>query len=83
MVVTGVASLAPASAQGLMQHVDMTSREMTSAEMTRADLEAALTAATPARPADFTGKRLVEADLSRASLKGSSVFAAQMQKGDA
>ena len=35
----GLASAIPGAAQGMMQHVDLTSPEMTSAEMTRADVE--------------------------------------------
>ena len=34
-----LASALPATAQGMMQHVDMTSPEMTSAEMTRGEVE--------------------------------------------
>src|SRR6476620_12451797 len=51
-------SAAPAAAQDMMRHIDLTSPEMTSAEMTRADVEAVIAAATSDQPADFTGKKL-------------------------
>ena len=37
----GLLVVAPAAAQDMMQHVDLTSPEMTAAEMTRAEVEAA------------------------------------------
>jgi len=52
----GLASAIPASSQGMMQHVDLTSPEMASAEMTRAEVEAAIASATSLQPADLTGK---------------------------
>jgi hypothetical protein len=41
----GLLVVAPAAAQDMMQHVDLTSPEMTAAEMTRAEVEAAIAAA--------------------------------------
>jgi len=54
--VFALASAVPASAQGMMQHVDLASPEMASAEMTRTDVEAAIASATSLQPADLEGK---------------------------
>jgi hypothetical protein len=48
----GLVFVAPAAAQNMMQHVDLTSPEMTAAEMTRAEVEAVIAAATSTQPAD-------------------------------
>jgi hypothetical protein len=61
-----------AMAQDMMRGVDLSSPDMVSAETTRGEIEAALTAATVAAPADFTGKKLSSRDLSGLDL---SVFA--------
>src|SRR5882672_10176308 len=55
-----------AAAQDMMRDVDLSSPDMVSAEMTRGEVEAALTMATVAAPADFTGKRLSGLNLSNA-----------------
>ena len=52
-------SAAPAAAQDMMRHIDLTSPEMTSAEMTRADVEAVIAAATPAPAGRFYGQEAV------------------------
>ena len=70
----GLLVVAPAAAQDMMQHVDLTSPEMTAAEMTRAEVEAAIAAATSTQPADFTGKKLSGLDLSGLDLSGASSF---------
>ena len=57
-----------AAAQDMMRGVDLSSPDMVSAEMTRGEVEAALTMATVAAPADFTGKRLSGLDLSGLNL---------------
>ena len=45
----GLVFVAPAAAQNMMQHVDLTSPEMTAAEMTRAEVEAVGWAPMPIR----------------------------------
>src|SRR5258705_872140 len=69
-----------ATAQDMMRHVDLSSPDMVSAEMTRGEVEAALSAATIAAPADFTGKRLSGLDLSRLNLSGAIFRAARLNK---
>jgi len=54
----GLASAIPGAAQGMMQHVDLTSPEMTSAEMTRAEVESLIASATSFQLADLSGKKL-------------------------
>ena len=74
----GLLVVAPAAAQDMMQHVDLTSPEMTAAEMTRAEVEAAIAAATSTQPADFTGKKLSGLDLSGLDLSGTVLRAARL-----
>ena len=69
-----------AMAQDTMRGVDLSSPDMVSAEMTRGDIEAALTTATVAAPADFTGKRLSSLDLSGLDLSGAIFRAARLNK---
>ena len=76
----GLVSAAPAAAQDMMRHIDLTSPEMTSAEMTRADVEAVIAAATSAQRADFTGKKLSGLDLSGLDLSGAVLRAAETQQ---
>ena len=73
-------SAAPAAAQDMMRHIDLTSPEMTSAEMTRADVEAVIAAATSDQPADFTGKKLSGLDLSGLDLSGALLRAARLNR---
>jgi len=63
-----------ATAQDMMRGVDLSSPDMVSAEMTRTQVEAAIATATAA-PADFTGKRLSNLDLSGLDLSRAIFFA--------
>jgi uncharacterized protein YjbI with pentapeptide repeats len=69
-----------AMAQDMMRGVDLSSPDIVSAEMTRGDTAAALTTATVAVPADFTGKRLSSLDLSGLDLSGAIFRAARLNK---
>src|ERR1700694_2092725 len=69
-----------ATAQDMMRHVDLSAPDMVSAEMTRGEVEAALTMATVAAPADFTGKRLSGFDLSGLDLSGAFLRPARLNK---
>jgi len=69
-----------ATAQDMMRYVDLSSPDMVSAEMTRGEVEAVLTMATVAAPADFTGKRLSGLDLSGLNLSSAIFRAARLNK---
>ena len=68
-----------ATAQDMMRGVDLSSPDMVSAEMTRTQVEAAIATATAA-PADFTGKRLSNLDLSGLDLSRAIFRAARLNK---
>ena len=53
-----------AAAQEMLRYFDLKSDEFTKADMTRIEVEAALAAANPARPADLSARRLNGLDLS-------------------
>ena len=68
----------PATAQDMMQHVDLSSPAFSLAEMTRAEVEATLKAAPGG--ADLSGKSLNGLDLSGLDLHGVNFRAAKMNK---
>jgi uncharacterized protein YjbI with pentapeptide repeats len=77
--------MAPAGttlAQGMMQHVDLSSPKMSEAELSRAEVEAILAAATADRPADLTDKSLNGLDLSGLDLSGADLRWARLNRAD-
>src|SRR5262245_23378885 len=75
---TMLALAAPACAQDMMRHLDLTSPAMTQAEMTRLEVER-LISGSAGRP-DLGGRRLSGLDLSGLDFRGANLRAAVMNR---
>src|SRR6187200_1575353 len=70
-----------ASAQDMMQYVDLNSPQMTEADMTRDEVLAVLSAASSAgAPADLTGRKLSGLDLAGVDFSGANLRGAYLNK---